>query len=77
MKRVIAISGFLALAVLLGAAYPMLARGPELGGAEWQYPWYLLALLLVPWAVRHQVLRMGKRLYHGTASHARGSAAAR
>lgn len=49
MKRVIAISGFLALAVLLGAAYPMLARGHELGGAEWQHPWFLLGLLLVPW----------------------------
>src|SRR5262245_61137082 len=49
MKRIVAIAGFLALAVLIGAAYPLVARGPELAGAEWQYPWYLLALLLVPW----------------------------
>src|SRR5690606_1581531 len=49
VKRVIAIAGFLAFAVLLGAAYPLLVKGPELGGAEWQYPWYLLALLIVPW----------------------------
>ena len=49
MKRLIAISGFLAFAVLIGAAYPLLVKGPELGGAEWQYPWYLLGLLLVPW----------------------------
>ena len=38
MKRLIAISGFLALAVLLGATYPLLIKGPELGGAQWQYP---------------------------------------
>jgi Ca-activated chloride channel family protein len=49
MKRLIAISGFLALAVLLGATYPLLIKGPELGGAQWQYPGYLLGLLLVPW----------------------------
>jgi Ca-activated chloride channel homolog len=49
MKRLIAISGFFALAVLLGIAYPLLARGPELGGAQWQHPWYLLGLLAAPW----------------------------
>jgi Ca-activated chloride channel family protein len=49
VKRLLAISGFLASAVLLGAAYPLLLKGPELAGAEWQYPWYLLGLLLVPW----------------------------
>jgi hypothetical protein len=31
-----------------------------------------LALLLVPWAIRDQVLRVGRRLYHGSTSHARG-----
>lgn len=40
---------FLVVAVLLGAAYPALVKGPELASAEWQYPWYLLGLLLVPW----------------------------
>jgi Ca-activated chloride channel homolog len=49
MKRLIAIGAFLAIAVLLGIAYPLLARGPELGGAQWQHPWYLLGLLIAPW----------------------------
>jgi Ca-activated chloride channel homolog len=40
-----------ALTLLLGAAgfaYPALARGSELGNANWQYPWALLGALLVP-----------------------------
>ena len=49
MKRLAVIAFFLVVAVLLGAAYPALVKGPELGSAEWQYPWYLLGLLLVPW----------------------------
>ena len=49
MKRLIIITAFLACAVLLGAAYPLIAKGPELGGAQWQHPWYLLALALTPW----------------------------
>jgi Ca-activated chloride channel family protein len=49
MKRLIAITGFFAFAALLGAAYPLIARGPELGGAQWQHPWYLLGLLVLPW----------------------------
>ncbi len=49
MKRLAASAVFLVLALLLGAAYPALVKGPELGGAEWQYPWYLLALAIVPW----------------------------
>jgi Ca-activated chloride channel family protein len=49
MKRLAAISLFLVIAVLIGAAYPALVRGPELAGAQWQYPWFLLALLIVPW----------------------------
>jgi Ca-activated chloride channel family protein len=48
MKRAAAIALFLLAAVLLGAAYPLLARGPELAGAQWQHPWFLLGLLLVP-----------------------------
>lgn len=49
MKRLAVIASFLVAAVLLGAAYPALVKGPELAGAEWQYPWYLLGLVLVPW----------------------------
>jgi Ca-activated chloride channel family protein len=48
LKRLIVILGFVILAGVLGAAYPALAKGPELGGAEWQHPWFLLGLALVP-----------------------------
>jgi Ca-activated chloride channel family protein len=42
--------GVLALLVLalLGAAYPLLARGDELMQARWSEPWALLGLLVVP-----------------------------
>jgi Ca-activated chloride channel family protein len=48
MKRVALLVAFLIAAVLLGAAYPAFARGPELLHAQWQYPWLLLGLVLVP-----------------------------
>ena len=48
MKRISVIIGFVVVAVLIGAAYPALAKAPELSGAEWQYPWYLLGLVFVP-----------------------------
>jgi Ca-activated chloride channel family protein len=48
MKRLALLSAFLVAAVLLGAAYPAFARGPELLHAQWQYPWRLLGLVLVP-----------------------------
>jgi Ca-activated chloride channel family protein len=48
VKRLAVIVGFLIAAVLIGAAYPALARGPEISGAQWQYPWFLLGLALVP-----------------------------
>jgi Ca-activated chloride channel family protein len=48
MKRLAVVVAFLIAAVLVGAAYPALARGPEIAGAQWQYPWFLLGLLLVP-----------------------------
>jgi Ca-activated chloride channel homolog len=48
MKRLALLSAFLVAAVLLGAAYPAFARGPELLHAQWQYPWLLLGLVLVP-----------------------------
>jgi Ca-activated chloride channel family protein len=49
VKRLAVVASFLLVAVLLGAAYPVFVRGPELAGAEWQYPWYLLGLVVVPW----------------------------
>ena len=48
MKRLSLLIAFLIAAVLLGAAYPAFARGPELLHAQWQYPWLLLGLGLVP-----------------------------
>jgi hypothetical protein len=39
MKRLALLSAFLIAALLLGAAYPAFARGPELLHAQWQYPW--------------------------------------
>jgi Ca-activated chloride channel homolog len=48
VKRLAVVVGFLIAAVLVGAAYPALARGPEIAGAQWQYPWFLLGLVLVP-----------------------------
>ncbi len=32
----------------VGAAYPLLARGPELLGASFEKPWFLLGLIVVP-----------------------------
>jgi Ca-activated chloride channel family protein len=40
---------FSLLAVVLGVAYPLLVKGPELCGAEWQHGHVLGALVLVPW----------------------------
>src|SRR5689334_2301283 len=40
--------GFTLLALLLGAAYPLLARGSELWFADFQNRWCLLLLVLVP-----------------------------
>lgn len=48
MRRLALIAVFVLVAALLGAAYPALARGVEFSGAEWQHPWLLLGLLLVP-----------------------------
>jgi Ca-activated chloride channel homolog len=48
MKRLALLAACVLLAALLGALYPLLSRGPELAHAEWQYPWFLLGLGLVP-----------------------------
>ena len=48
MKRLALLGVFVLLAVLLGLLYPTLARAPELTHAQWQYPWFLLGLVLVP-----------------------------
>jgi Ca-activated chloride channel family protein len=49
MKRAAAVLVFLLIALACGALYPALSKGPEFGNAEWQNPWFLLALLVVPW----------------------------
>lgn len=48
MKRLALLGGFVLVAALLGMAYPAFARAPELTHAQWQYPWFLLGLVLVP-----------------------------
>lgn len=46
--RGLALVGFTLVALLLGIAYPLLARGTELFYADFQQRWWLLLLLLVP-----------------------------
>ncbi|MEY2937205.1 MAG: hypothetical protein RL033_7954 [Pseudomonadota bacterium] len=48
VKRLALLLSFVLVAVLLGALYPLAIKGPELAHAEWQHPWFLLGLLLVP-----------------------------
>ncbi len=48
MKRLALLVGFVALASILGALYPLLVRGPELSHAQWQHPGFLLGLALAP-----------------------------
>ena len=48
LLRGLSLLGFTLLALLLGIAYPALARGNELSYAEFQNRWWLLLLLLVP-----------------------------
>lgn len=49
MRRLAMALFFLLVAGLAGAAYPLLAKGAELRGAQWQHPAYLFALVLMPW----------------------------
>jgi Ca-activated chloride channel family protein len=46
--RVALATGMTLVLALLAALYPYLARGSEWFGATWQYPWALLALVVVP-----------------------------
>ncbi|MES1187974.1 MAG: VWA domain-containing protein [Myxococcales bacterium] len=46
--RALSLLGFTLLALLIGIAYPALARGNELSYAEFQNPWWLLLLVTVP-----------------------------
>jgi Ca-activated chloride channel family protein len=48
MKRLALLGAFVLGAVLFGSLYPAFARGLELSHAQWQHPWFLLGLLLVP-----------------------------
>lgn len=81
MRRLIVIAIFVLVAALIGAAYPALAKGPELDGAEWQHPWYLLGLVLVPvllWRGTYGEDARRPRLLLGTvAGFARGPVGAR
>src|SRR3954471_15983056 len=53
---------FTLLALLLGAAYPLLARGGELSFADFQNRWCLLFLLLVPALFYRSTLGEDRRL---------------
>jgi Ca-activated chloride channel family protein len=46
--RALWVFGFLIVVLAIGLAYPLFARGQELGVARYEGRWYLLALLLVP-----------------------------
>lgn len=39
---------FTALVLVTGLAYPLVMRGPELVGARYEQPWFLLGLVIVP-----------------------------
>lgn len=49
MRRAGIVLWFLLLMTVMGLAYPAVSRGPELLGAQWQHPWFLLGLLAAPW----------------------------
>ncbi len=59
-----------------GAALVYLGKAVAQAPLFWRAYLYL-ALLLVPRGLRSPVLRMGRRLYHGTTNHMRGIPAAR
>jgi glycosyltransferase involved in cell wall biosynthesis len=54
-----------------GSALRHLGRSLAHAPLFWR-PYMYLALLLVPWGIRDQVLRFGRRLYHGPMHHGRG-----
>lgn len=67
-RRVGVLIGLTALVVVVAVAYPALAKGNALLRCTFERPWYLLALLLVPWVYwrgtfgedpRHVRLRLG------------------
>lgn len=60
--RGLSIAGFTLLALLLGLAYPALARGQELLFADFQNRWCLLGLVLVPLLFYRSTLGEDRRL---------------
>lgn len=48
LKRVSIVISATLIVIAIGIAYPAFARGTELLSASWQFPWFLLGLLLVP-----------------------------
>jgi Ca-activated chloride channel family protein len=60
--RGLSIAGFTLLALLLGLAYPAVARGQELLFADFQNRWCLLGLLLVPLLFYRSTLGEDRRL---------------
>lgn len=60
--RGVSLFGFTILALLLGLAYPALSRGAEMLYADFQNPWLLLLLLLVPLLFWRSTLGEDRRL---------------
>ena len=53
------------IAVLtLGLAYPLLARGDAWRSAIWLSPWWLVAVVVVPWVVWRMTLGADRRMPH-------------
>src|SRR5207244_3331417 len=52
-----ALVGFAAIGALIaGLAYPFIARGDAWRSATWLAPWWLLAIIAVPWVVWRMTL---------------------
>jgi Ca-activated chloride channel family protein len=60
--RGILLVAFSLTAILVGFAYPMLARGDEILHAHWQSPWFLLGLLPLPLVFYRATLGEDRRM---------------
>jgi Ca-activated chloride channel homolog len=59
--RVMVVLTVTGVVALLGLVYPWLARGDAWIGATWQYPWFLVGLIVVPFAWWWGIFAQDKR----------------
>lgn len=59
--RKLTLAGLFLLAAALGLAYPLLVRGVDLLAAEWQAPYFLLALVVLPPLLYYSTLGRSER----------------